>query len=102
MRTSLHTSSASRRVRLIERRCRSPDRPPSTCERPLSGPTLFADLVDTSDRVGEHAARRIKITRMAEFLRGLAPAEINIGVPYLAGVTRQGKSGIGYAMIAAA
>jgi len=39
---------------------------------------------------------------MAEFLRGLAPAEIDIGVSYLAGATRQGKSGIGYALIAAA
>src|SRR5947209_8689934 len=39
---------------------------------------------------------------MAEFLRGLAPAEIDIGVSYLAGATRQGKSGIGYALVAAA
>jgi DNA ligase-1 len=61
--------------------------------------TLLADLVNTSQRVGEHAARRTKIARMAEFLRRLAPAEIDIGVSYLAGLTRQGRSGIGYAMI---
>jgi DNA ligase-1 len=36
---------------------------------------------------------------MAEFLRGLAPVEINIGVSYLAGATRQGRSGIGWAAI---
>ena len=68
----------------------------------MSATTLLADLVDTSQRVGEHAARRTKIARIAEFLRGLAPAEINIGVSYLAGTTRQGKSGIGYAMVAEA
>ncbi|HEY3254118.1 MAG TPA: ATP-dependent DNA ligase, partial [Polyangiaceae bacterium] len=60
---------------------------------------MLADLVDTSQRVGEHAARLTKIARMAEFLRGLAPAEIDTGVSYLAGNTRQGKTGIGYAMI---
>ena len=36
---------------------------------------------------------------MAEFLRGLAPTEIDIGVSYLAGATRQGRSGIGWAAI---
>ena len=39
---------------------------------------LLADLVETSQRVGENAARRTKIARMAEFLRRLAPAEIDI------------------------
>src|SRR6202162_4612162 len=65
----------------------------------VSGPTLLARLVDTSQAVGEHAARRTKIARMASFLRTLAPSEIDIGVSYLAGVTRQGRSGIGYALI---
>ena len=60
---------------------------------------LLADLVETSQRVGENAARRTKIARIAEFLRRLAPEEIDIGVSYLAGVTRQGRSGIGYALI---
>jgi DNA ligase 1 len=36
---------------------------------------------------------------MADFLRRLAPAEIDIGVSYLAGTTRQGRSGIGWALI---
>jgi DNA ligase 1 len=62
-------------------------------------PTLLAKLVDTSQGVGENAARRTKIARIAEFLRSLATAEIDIAVSYLSGMTRQGKSGIGYALI---
>jgi DNA ligase-1 len=62
-------------------------------------PTLLAELVDTSQGVGESAARRSKIARIAEFLRRLAPGEIDIGVSYLSGVTRQGRSGVGYALI---
>jgi len=61
--------------------------------------TLLADLVDTSQRVGEQAGRRTKIARMAEFLRRLAPAEIDIGVSYLSGVVRQGRSGVGWALV---
>lgn len=49
--------------------------------------------------MGEHAARRAKIKRIAEFLRALEPSEIEIGVSYLAGATRQGRSGIGWAAI---
>src|SRR5438552_17704297 len=60
---------------------------------------LLAELVDTSQRVGENAGRRTEVGRMAEFLRRLAAEEIDIGVSYLAGVTRQGRSGIGYALI---
>jgi DNA ligase-1 len=61
--------------------------------------TLLSALVDTSQRVGENAARRAKISHMAEFLRALGPGEIEIGVSYLAGVTRQGRTGIGWAMV---
>jgi DNA ligase-1 len=62
-------------------------------------PTLLADLVDASQRVGGQASRRAKIAAIAELLRKLAPAEIEIGVSYLAGITRQGRSGVGYALI---
>ena len=65
----------------------------------VNAPTPLADLVDTSERVGEHASRRTKIARMANFLRKLAPVEIDLGVSYLSGVTRQGRSGIGWATI---
>jgi DNA ligase 1 len=60
---------------------------------------LLATLVDTSQYVGENPSRRAKVARIAEFLRALAPDEIDIGVSYLAGVIRQGRSGIGYALI---
>jgi ATP-dependent DNA ligase I len=62
-------------------------------------PTLLADLVDTSHRVGENSARRAKIAYVAELLRRLAPADTEIGVSYLAGVIRQERSGIGHALI---
>ncbi len=65
----------------------------------VTASTPFADLVDTSERVGEHASRRTKIARIAGFLGRLAPAEIGIGVSYLSGTTRQGRSGIGWATI---
>jgi DNA ligase-1 len=65
----------------------------------VAGSNLLADLVATSQSVGEHAARRTKIARMASFLRTLASSEIDIAVSYLAGVTRQGRSGIGYALL---
>ena len=70
-----------------------------TANSSAPAPTLLGELVGTSQRVGEHAARRAKIAHIADLLRRLAPAEIEIGVSYLAGVTRQGRSGIGYALI---
>src|SRR5512136_160483 len=36
---------------------------------------------------------------MADMLRKLAPEELEIGVCYLAGLTRQGRSGIGWATL---
>lgn len=65
----------------------------------MAAPTLLAELVDTSQRVGENAGRRVKIAALATLLRKLAPEEIEIGVSYLSGVTRQGRSGIGYALL---
>jgi len=62
-------------------------------------PTLLARLVDTSSRVGEQSGRRAKISLIAELLRDLSHAEIDIAVSYLAGLTRQGKTGIGWAAL---
>jgi len=62
-------------------------------------PTLLAALVDTSERVGGDASRRAKVAHIAELLRSLGKDEVEIGVSYLAGVTRQGKTGVGYAML---
>src|SRR5262249_38956905 len=66
---------------------------------PALSATLLAMLVDTSKRVGETASRRAKVAPIAEFLRGLAPDEIALGVSHLAGATPQGRTGIGYALI---
>src|SRR5690349_15419398 len=64
--------------------------------------TALATLVEVSERVGGNAGRKAKIGEIATFLRGLADDEIALGVAYLAGETRQGRGGIGYALIRAA
>ena len=61
--------------------------------------TLLIDLVTTSQRVSEDASRRKKIAHMAELLRRLEPAAIGIAVSYLSGLTRQGKTGVGWTLI---
>src|SRR5262245_32834893 len=61
--------------------------------------TLFADLVDTSRRVAGTSSRNAKVAELAAFLKRLEPAEIAIAVAYLSGETRQGRSGIGYALL---
>ena len=61
--------------------------------------TLLAELVETSRRVSQTPSRNAKIAELAACLRKLEPAEISVGVAYLAGETRQGRSGIGYAML---
>jgi DNA ligase-1 len=64
--------------------------------------TLLAELAATSRRVADTPGRNAKIAELAACLRRLAPAEIEIGVRYLSGETRQGRSGIGYALLRAA
>jgi DNA ligase-1 len=61
--------------------------------------TTFADLVATSRRVAGTASRNAKTSHLAELLRRLAPAEIPLAVAYLSGETRQGRSGVGYALM---
>ena len=61
--------------------------------------TLLTALVETSQRVAENSGRRAKIGEMAQFLRALQPVEIDIGVAFLAGETRQGRRGIGSALL---
>jgi len=61
--------------------------------------TLLAELVETSRRVAETSSRNAKTALLAECLRGLAAAEIEAAVAYLSGETRQGKTGIGYALL---
>lgn len=64
--------------------------------------TLLATLVDTSQRVGATAARLAKVKELAACLRGLEAGEVEIAVQYLSGETRQGRFGIGYAVLQAA
>ena len=61
--------------------------------------TLLAELVETSRRVAETPSRNAKTAELAACLRKLDPAEIETGVAYLSGETRQGRSGIGYALL---
>src|SRR6185295_15381220 len=61
--------------------------------------TLLAELVETSRRVAETSSRNAKTALLADCLRRLAAAEIEAAVAFLSGETRQGKSGIGYALL---
>jgi len=63
---------------------------------------LLSDLVETSRRVAGSPRRLEKTAALAELLRRLAPAEIEIAVAYLVGETPQGRIGIGPAMISGA
>ena len=56
---------------------------------------LLADLTETARRVAGTARRREKVDELAQCLRRLEPAEIEIGVAFLSGETRQGKTGTG-------
>ena len=59
----------------------------------------LADLVDTSARVAADASRKAKIAHIAQLLRATSRDEVGIAVAYLSGMTLQGRTGIGYAMI---
>ena len=63
---------------------------------------LLTHIVQTSQRVAETPRRLEKISRLSTCLRNLAPEEIEIGVNYLVGRLRQGNTGIGPSMVAAA
>ncbi|HEY8022283.1 MAG TPA: hypothetical protein VIH93_14355 [Thermoanaerobaculia bacterium] len=65
----------------------------------------LADLVATSLRVGETRARGEKIGALADLLRRVPPAEVEIAVAFLSGSLRQapqGRIGLGPAAIAEA
>jgi DNA ligase-1 len=60
---------------------------------------LLADLVATSSRVAATRSRLAKLREISACLRALRGEEIQIGVMYLSGETRQGKIGIGYSVL---
>jgi DNA ligase 1 len=59
----------------------------------------FAELVAASDRVAATSSRLAKLRELAACLRTFDPDEVEIGVLFLAGETRQGKIGIGYSVL---
>lgn len=63
---------------------------------------LLASVVETSRRVADTSKRLEKISLIAGLIHQLRPEEIEIVVPFLAGQTRQGRIGIGYAALRAA
>ena len=60
---------------------------------------LLASVVETSRRVADTSKRLEKIALLATLLRQLSPEEIEIVVQFLAGQTRQGRIGVGYAAL---
>ena len=60
---------------------------------------LLADVVETSGRVAGTSKRLAKIELLADLLKQLQPAEIEVVVSFLSGGTRQGRAGVGYAVV---
>lgn len=61
--------------------------------------TLLVHLVSVSERVAATAARLSKVRSLSDFLRSLPPGDVETAVLYLAGETRQGRIGIGFAAL---
>lgn len=61
--------------------------------------TLLSQVVAVSARVAKTSSRTAKIRELADCIRQLSVDEIEIGVLYLAGETRQGKIGIGFSVL---
>ena len=66
---------------------------------PLPPQMLLADLAETSRRVTQTSRRLEKITALADCLRRLTPEEIEIAAAFLSGGIRQGKLGVGPAIV---
>ena len=60
---------------------------------------LLEELVQVSSRVGATRSRLQKTAELSALLRRLEPQEAAVGVSYLSGLVRQGKTGIGYASV---
>jgi DNA ligase-1 len=59
----------------------------------------FADLVAASAAVAGTRARSAKVGTLAELLRRVPPADIGVVVGFLVGAPRQGRVGVGWAML---
>jgi DNA ligase-1 len=60
---------------------------------------LLANVVETSGRVAATSKRLAKIELLARLLKQLDSEEIEIVVSFLSGATRQGRTGIGFAVV---
>jgi DNA ligase-1 len=60
---------------------------------------LLEELVGTSAAVAEASSRLVKISRLAELLGRVTPAEVETAIAFLSGELRQGRIGIGPAAI---
>lgn len=65
-------------------------------------PTPFLSIVRTSEAVAAVSARGEKIARLAELLARLAPDEVETVVTFLSGSLRQGRIGLGWALLSEA
>ena len=63
---------------------------------------LLAEIVQTSSAVANASGRLEKIGLLADLLRRLTPAEVDIAIPLFSGELRQGRIGLGPAAIGAA
>ena len=59
----------------------------------------LADVVAASQAVTNTSGRLEKIAHLADLLKRVPPGEVEIVVPFLSGSTRQGRIGIGYALL---
>src|SRR5579884_2117457 len=60
---------------------------------------LLADVVETSRRIAATSKRLDKVDLLAGLLKRLSPEEVEVAVAWLSGTTRQGRIGIGYALL---
>ena len=61
--------------------------------------TALADIVATSRRLADMPGRNAKVAEIAGLLKRLGPGDVAVAVAFLAGETRQGRTGVGYAML---
>jgi DNA ligase-1 len=60
---------------------------------------LFAGVVATSETIAATSGRNAKIEALASLLRAVAPEEVEPAVGFLTGAPRQGRIGVGWAMV---
>jgi DNA ligase-1 len=79
--------------------------PVSTRHGPVVAPahngrmSRLADLVAVSAQVAATPGRRAKTAAIATYLRALPAGDVALATAYLAGDTRQGRQGVGYAAL---